>query len=82
MKKMRINVELVFRMMIILFMICVCGVFMQIISPEFPEHATMIGILFFLMAFVLGIVIMKFRHVVRRARIAAAREQDRQELVH
>ena len=79
MKKLGMNKEMLFRCMIALYIFCLSGVFMQIISPEFPDHATFIGIMFFVMAVVLGVVIWKFRIIVRKERIAAAREQSRRE---
>lgn len=79
MKKLRINSETLLRWMIVLLVFCMCGVLMQIIAPEFPEHAAAVGILFFAMAAVLGVMIWRFRIVVRRERIAAAREQGLQE---
>ena len=54
MKKLRINNETLLRWMIVLLVFCMCGVLMQIIAPEFPEHAAAVGILFFAMAAVLG----------------------------
>ena len=51
----------------------------ELAYPEFPEHAAAVGILFFAMAAVLGVMIWRFRIVVRRERIAAAREQGLQE---
>ena len=79
MKKLRINKEALLRWMIALLVFCVCGVLMQIIAPEFPEHAVAVEILFFAMAAMLGVMIWRFRIVVRRERLAAAREQGLRE---
>ena len=79
MKKLRINKEALLRWMIVLLVFCMCGVLMQIIAPEFPAHAVAAGISFFAMSAVLGVMIWRFRIVVRRERLAAAHEQDLRE---
>ena len=78
MKKLTMSKTLLFRWMITLFVFCMCGGLMQMIAPEFPEHAIFIGILFFGMAAVLGVVIWKLRIAVREERIAASEQAVRE----
>ena len=80
MEKMSFYKEVLYRWMIVFFGICVTGGFMQIIAPPFPDMATFMGLAFFAMADVLAVMIWLLRISVRNDRIAAAREQFRQEL--
>lgn len=74
MKKMNLYKEVLYRCLIVFFGISVTGGFMQIIAPPFPDMATLMGLGFFAMAYVLAVVIWFLRISVRNDRVAAASE--------
>ena len=74
MKKMNFYKEVLYRCLIVFFGISVTGGFMQIIAPPFPDMATLMGLGFFAMAYVLAVVIWFLRISVRNDRVAAASE--------
>ena len=74
MKKMNLYKEVLYRCLIVFFGISVTGGFMQIIAPPFPDMATLMGLGFFAMAYVLAVVIWFLRISVRNDRVAAACE--------
>ena len=79
MKKMNFYKEVLYRCLIVFFGISVTGGFMQIIAPPFPDMATLMGLGFFAMAYVLAVVIWFLRISVRNDRIASVYEQIEQE---
>lgn len=74
MKKMNLYKEVLYRCLIVFFGISVTGGFMQIIAPPVPDMATLIGLGFFAMAYVLAVVIWFLRISVRNDKFAAACE--------
>ena len=74
MKKMNFYKEVLYRCLIVFFGISVTGGFMQIIAPPVPDMATLMGLGFFAMAYVLAVVIWFLRISVRNDRVAAASE--------
>ena len=74
MKKMNLYKEVLYRCLIAFFGICLTGGFMQIIAPPVPDMATLMGLGFFAMAYVLAVVIWFLRISVRNDRVAAACE--------
>ena len=79
MKKMNLYKEVLYRCLIVFFGISVTGGFMQIIAPPVPDMATLMGLGFFAMAYVLAVVIWFLRISVRNDRIASVYEQIEQE---
>ena len=79
MKKMNFYKEVLYRCLIVFFGISVTGGFMQIIAPPVPDMATLMGLGFFAMAYVLAVVIWFLRISVRNDRIASVYEQIEQE---
>ena len=82
MKKQNIKKETILNWLIAIFVFCMTGGLMQMIAPEFPNHAAFIGLVFFAAAAVLGVVIWRLRIAVREERTAAAREQARRARRH
>ena len=74
MKKMNLYKEVLYRCLIAFFGICLTGGFMQIIAPPVPDMATLMGLGFFAMAYVLAVVIWFLRISVRNDKFAAACE--------
>lgn len=74
MKKMNFYKEVLYRCLIVFFGISVTGGFMQIIAPPVPDMATLMGLGFFAMAYVLAVVIWFLRISVRNDKFAAACE--------
>ena len=74
MKKMNLYKEVLYRCLIVFFGISVTGGFMQIIAPPVPDMATLMGLGFFAMAYVLAVVIWFLRISVRNDKFAAACE--------
>ena len=79
MKRMSMNKSGLARWMIVGFLFSMCGVLMQIIAPEIPGDATVMGIVFFVLMLVFGAAILKLRAAIREEKLAAAKEQNRRE---
>ncbi len=75
MKKLRVKKAVMLRWMIAGFIFSMCGVLMQIIAPEFPESAVVIGAVFFALMLVFGAAVWKLHSAIREERTPAVREE-------